>query len=80
MQSDLKKMKLKIDGRNQVITLKEKRAALQSELLWAKVRDTEKEYEEKEKDIQDLEAKVRGVKNEIEEKGESVKELREKIR
>lgn len=77
MQNELKMLQIKIGNHSQLIAMKERKADLQVELLWAKVRDLEKELEEKETQLKIEEAKISEVENERGEKGELLEQLRE---
>ncbi|CAH0551726.1 unnamed protein product [Brassicogethes aeneus] len=80
LQDELKKLKRKLEGQDMIINLREKKNLLISELFWAKVRDSEKDLEQKNTQLTRIEKKLDKVKDDKSKKQANINELEEQIR
>ncbi|KAJ8925976.1 hypothetical protein NQ315_009831 [Exocentrus adspersus] len=94
LQDEIKRLKMKIEGHRNILTLRGKKSLLHRELLWAKVRDAEEEVEQERTKVEQWERKlneskassdkqvdkIAKIKNTILELENQIHEVKEQIR
>lgn len=73
-------MKKKVENHRSILNLKDRKALLQRELMWAKVRDVEDELYQENSNIQGVERKLGDCKQNAQKRNEKIATLQETIR
>lgn len=80
MYNEIKHLRKKIENHQSIVNLKDNKALLQKELLWAKVRDTEDEIDQENATIGGIQKKLNECKENVEKRNENIVTLQELIR
>ncbi|XP_050312592.1 structural maintenance of chromosomes protein 6 isoform X2 [Anthonomus grandis grandis] len=80
LQEEIRRLKRKIDGHQSIVNLKERKLALQCEMLWSEVKDVEKELEEDQKKLEKMVKKLEDFQANSNKKTVEIEGIESKIR
>ncbi|KAL1512549.1 hypothetical protein ABEB36_002130 [Hypothenemus hampei] len=79
LQTEIRKLKAKLDGHQQIVTLKERKLKLKNEMMWAQVKDSEDELKNEENIANNLNRKLEEYKENKTKNKDEIEEIEKRI-